>query len=47
MFMSHEYNAAQNFKIKIGNSSFEVAKLFKYLGTILINENCIHKEIKC
>ena len=46
VFMSHECNAAKNFKIKIGNLSLEMTEQFKYLGTILAIENCIHKEIK-
>jgi len=46
VFMSHECNAAKNFKINIGNSSFEMEEHFKYLGTILTYENSIHKEIK-
>jgi len=32
--------------MKIGNSSFERMELFQYLGTTLINQNSIQKEIK-
>ena len=46
VFMSHECNAKQNFKIKVGNSPFESAEQFKYLGAILMNGNCIQKEIE-
>ncbi len=44
--MSHEYNATQNFKINIGNSSFESVEQFKYFGIIVTSENLIRKVIK-
>jgi hypothetical protein len=38
--------AGQKQSIKIGNRSFESVANFKYLGTTLIDKNCIHEEIK-
>ena len=36
-----------NDHIKIGNNSYEKVKIFKYLGSLFINQNSIQKEIKC
>ena len=36
-----------NEHIKIGNNSYEKLKNFKYLGSLLKNQNSIHEEIKC
>ena len=36
-----------NAHIKIGNNSYEEVKTFKYLGSLLTNQNSIQKEIKC
>ena len=33
--------------IKIGSNSFEKVKNFKYLGSLLTNQNYIQEEIKC
>jgi hypothetical protein len=38
--------AGQKQSIKIGNRSFESLAKFKYLGTTLTYQNCIHEEIK-
>jgi glycerol-3-phosphate O-acyltransferase len=38
--------AGQRQSIKIGNMSFESVAMFKYLGTTLTDQNCIHEEIK-
>jgi hypothetical protein len=45
MLLSHQ-NAVQNHDIKIGNRWFEDVAQFKYLGTMIINENLIQEEIK-
>ena len=33
--------------IKIGGNFYEKLKTFKYLGSLLTNQNYIHEEIKC
>ena len=32
---------------KIGSNSYEKLKIFKYLGSLLTNQNSIQEEIKC
>jgi hypothetical protein len=44
--MSRDRNAGQNGYIQIGNKPFEAVEQFKYLGTILTNQNYINEEIK-
>jgi hypothetical protein len=46
MLMSHIEMTGQNYSIKIANRSFEDVAKFKYLGTTLTHQNCMHKEIK-
>jgi hypothetical protein len=46
MLVSRCQKAGQRQSIKIGNRSFESVEKFKYLGTILTDQNCIHEEIK-
>jgi len=46
MVMSRDQNERQSHSIKIDNRSFERVEEFKYLGTALINQNSIQKEIK-
>jgi hypothetical protein len=46
MLVSRCQKAGQRQSIKIGNIFFESAAKFKYLGTTLTYQNCIHEEIK-
>jgi hypothetical protein len=46
MLVSKCQKAGQRQSIKIVNRSFEGMAKFKYLGTALTNQICIHKEIK-
>jgi hypothetical protein len=46
MLVSRCQKAGQRQSIKIGNRSFESVAKFKYLGTPLTDQNCIHEEIK-
>ena len=36
-----------NEHITVGSNCYEKVKTFKYLGSLLINQNYIHEEIKC
>jgi len=44
--MSRDQNAGRSHSIKTDNSSFENVEQFKYLGTILTNQNSVQEEIK-
>jgi hypothetical protein len=46
MLMSRDKNAGRNHSIKTDNSSFERVEEFKYLGTILTDQNSIQEEVK-
>jgi hypothetical protein len=46
MLVSRCQKAGQRQSIKIGNRSFESVAKFRYLGTTLMDQNCIHEEIK-
>jgi hypothetical protein len=46
MLMSRSQKIRQKHSIKIGNRFFEGVAKFKYLGTTLTDQNCIHKELK-
>jgi hypothetical protein len=46
MLLSHYQKAGQRQSIKIANRSFESVIKFKYLGTTITDQNCIHEEIK-
>ena len=43
MVMSRDQNAGQSHSMKIDNRSFDVVEEFKYLGTILIDQNSIQQ----
>jgi hypothetical protein len=46
MLMSRYKKVGQRHGIKIANRSFEDVAQFKYLGTTVTDQNCMHKEIK-
>jgi hypothetical protein len=46
MLMSRSQKIGQKHSIKTANRSFEEVAKFKYLGTTLIDQNCMHEEIK-
>jgi hypothetical protein len=46
MLMSRSQKIGQKYSIKIPNRSFEDAAKFKYLGTTLTDQNCMHEDIK-
>ena len=46
MVLSRDQDLGRSHRVNIGNSSFERAEEFKYLGTTLTNQNSIQEEIK-
>jgi hypothetical protein len=46
MLMSRHQKTGQKYSIQIANRSFEGVAKFKYLGTILTDQNCINEEFK-
>jgi hypothetical protein len=46
MFMSRHQTARQSNYIRVANKSFEKVTKFKYLGSTLTDQNCIHDEIR-
>jgi uncharacterized membrane protein YsdA (DUF1294 family) len=44
--MCYLQTAKQNHNMKTANTFLKKVAKFKYLGTIVTNKNCIHKEIK-
>jgi hypothetical protein len=46
MVMSRDRNAGRDNSVKFDNSSIERVEEFKYLGTVLTDQNSIQKEIK-
>ena len=46
MVMSRDQNAGRIHSVRIDNSTFERVEEFKYLGTVLTNQNSIAEEIK-
>jgi hypothetical protein len=46
MLMSLTQKTGQKHCIKTANGSFEEVAKFKYLGTTLADQNCMHEEIK-
>jgi hypothetical protein len=46
VLMSRSQKVGQKHSIKIANRSFEGVAKFKYLGTTLTDQNCMHEEIK-
>jgi len=46
MVMSRDQNAGRIHSVRNDNSTFERVEKFKYLGTILTNQNSIAEEVK-
>jgi hypothetical protein len=46
MLMSSSQKLGQKYSTKIANRSFEDVAKFRYLGTTLTDQNCMHEQIK-
>jgi hypothetical protein len=46
MFISRHQTAGQSNYKRVANKSFEKVAKFKYLGSTLTDQNCIHEEIR-
>jgi hypothetical protein len=46
MLMSCSQKIGQKHSIKVADRSFEDVAKFKYLGTTLTDQNCMHEEIR-
>ena len=46
MEIGRHQGIAPNEHIRIGSNSYEKVKIFKYLGSLVTNQNYIQKEIK-
>jgi hypothetical protein len=46
MLLSHHQNAGQSLDLKIGNRCFENVTQFRYLGTMITNQNLIQEDIR-
>jgi hypothetical protein len=46
MFMSRHQTAGQSNYIRAANKSFEKVAKFKYSGSTLTDQNCVHEEIR-
>ena len=47
MEIGHHRGVIANAHSKIGSNSYEKVETFKYLGSLLTNQNSIQEEIKC
>ena len=47
MEIEHHRGMIANEHIRIDRNSYKKVKTFKYLGSLLTNQNSIHEEIKC
>ena len=47
MEIGHHRGMIANAHIKIGSNSYGIVKTFKYLSSLLTNQNYIQEEIKC
>jgi hypothetical protein len=46
MVISYHQNIGENHSLLIVTKSFENVEKFKYLGSTVTNQNCIHEEMK-